>query len=79
MFIEATYTDPVRMASVRGMCRNGTLIGCPAHNPATQYYVVDGKVWLVTDERVVLLGSYADFMDEVRKGIWLVEFAKHCS
>ena len=68
MFIEATYTDPVRVECVRRMCQNGTYLG---HVPASadrRYYCVDGKVWLVTPSRAVRLGDYGSWAQEVRMG-----------
>lgn len=72
MFIEATFCDPTRIDSVNRMCRlHGTYLGKPyaAGSPEITYHCVDGKVWLLHPRRVVRLGDYADFCEEVRRGI----------
>lgn len=72
MFIEATFTDPVRVENVRRMCFNGTYLGHVPVSRFRRYYCVDGKVWLVTPSLAVRLGDYAAWADEVRRGIRLV-------
>jgi hypothetical protein len=70
MFIEAAYERPdPRAECAARMARNGSHLGKPANNESADYYCVDGKVWLITPERSVLLGCYFLFMNEVRLGI----------
>jgi hypothetical protein len=70
MFIERTLTGLLGRSAAR-MCKGkfGRSLGHPAKNRSATYYVVDGKVWLITPNRAVRLGSYFDYCDEVRRGI----------
>jgi len=69
MFIEATFTDRVRVENIRRMCHNGRYLGHVPGQPQAQYYCVDGKVWLTNPDRAVRLGDYWIWADEVRRGL----------
>jgi hypothetical protein len=70
VFIEATLTGLLGRSAAR-MCKGpaGRKLGHPTNNRQATYYVVDGKVWLITPARAVRLGCYFDYCEEVRRGI----------
>ena len=63
------WTDE-RRPQVARMCHNGTYLGCATLNRSSTYWCVDGKVWLIVlHKRIVLLGDYTAYRNEVRRGV----------
>ena len=56
--------------NARNMCKkHGTRLGRPGYDPNSEFYVVDGKVWLLCKDYCVMVRDYVDFCEEKREGL----------